>query len=373
MKIKGSDLSWNRAVGGIAESESWANGGKGGINVTIDSIAKDSVKIEAYGGLHVVKPDQPLTFNFSIIITPVKGDYPHTIEGKTEHYDKTRIYHVPFGTWKPPLAKDLKADLGVNVEIIHQSNRLNPFINYPFYPSVVTDFIDFIQDAKEVDVKVKTYYTIGQLSNHAVELFAMIGLNGEVINRNLSDVPPSPGGTNETSDRLTNGMGACLIGNEWLEERLVHNFMGGWFTLNPDSEDASISTDTTSRLMNYYVEGKKFLYDNVGLAWLYYDGLWPSALYNSALGVCPPQTPLKPGSIYMGGLLNMQSFSLLSIPCGHAKGSISRGAPDIGLSPLVRFRLEFLAKCSVETKDPLYLADGVVSYVQTNGGECSSV
>ena len=59
------------------------------------------------------------------------------------------------------------------------------------------------------------YYTIGQLSNHAIELFALAGLNGEVLLRNTSDAPPAP--------RL-GGLGGNLNGNEWLEEHMCGNF-----------------------------------------------------------------------------------------------------------------------------------------------------
>ena len=68
-------------------------------------------------------------------------------------------------------------------------------------------------------------------------------------------------------------MGGTLIGNEWLEEHVVTGFEGGWFTMNPnDNEDASCSTNTTSRLLNFYIAGQQFLFSDVGLAGLYYDG-----------------------------------------------------------------------------------------------------
>merc|ERR1712070_1178289 len=69
------------------------------------------------------------------------------------------------------------------------------------------------------------------------------------------------------------GMGANLSGNEWLLEHMVTGYEGGWFTMNPGmEEDASIGDNATSRFMNYYIEGQKYLYESVGLAGLYYDG-----------------------------------------------------------------------------------------------------
>jgi hypothetical protein len=69
------------------------------------------------------------------------------------------------------------------------------------------------------------------------------------------------------------GMGNGLVANEWLEEHMVRGYEGGWFTMNPgDDEDASIGDDTSSRFLNYYIEGQKWLYDKLKLGGLYYDG-----------------------------------------------------------------------------------------------------
>lgn len=63
------------------------------------------------------------------------------------------------------------------------------------------------------------------------------------------------------------------MGNEWLEEHMVSGYQGGWFTMNPDfDEDASIGDNTTSRFMNYYIQGQQWLFDNLGVGGLYYDG-----------------------------------------------------------------------------------------------------
>lgn len=54
---------------------------------------------------------------------------------------------------------------------------------------------------------------------------------------------------------------------------MVRGYEGGWFTLNPgDEEDASISDNTTSRWLNYYIRGQQWLFKEVGLRGLYYDG-----------------------------------------------------------------------------------------------------
>ncbi len=54
---------------------------------------------------------------------------------------------------------------------------------------------------------------------------------------------------------------------------MVTGYEGGWFTQNPNhNEDASIGDNTTSRFLNYYIEGQGWLYRNIGLGGLYYDG-----------------------------------------------------------------------------------------------------
>ena len=68
-----------------------------------------------------------------------------------------------------------------------------------------------------------------------------------------------------------------MMGNEWLEEHMVHGYKGGWFTMNPGGdEDASIGDDTTSRFMNYYIKGQDWLIANIGIHGLYYDGFCTS-------------------------------------------------------------------------------------------------
>jgi hypothetical protein len=68
-------------------------------------------------------------------------------------------------------------------------------------------------------------------------------------------------------------MGGDLMGNEWLLEHLVEGYQGAWFTMNPGGEeDAAVFNNVTSRFLNYYIEGQRWLYEQVGIAGLYYDG-----------------------------------------------------------------------------------------------------
>lgn len=262
VKLKGPEVAWNQAVGGRSLPSSWSNGGLGGIRFR-ESTPTSTVTLEAYTGPYQIQ--SRIVYNFSISVTPVKGDYVHTAEGKKEHY-RIRHFHVPYGQWDPPDPSTLKKQLGVTTIILHQSNSLNPYIDYPLHPSVTPRLKSYIDRAAQAGVRVKLYFTLGQLSNHAVELFALASLNGEVIVQNTSDLLPPPRSSLQ-------GMGGTLMGNEWLEEHMIRGYESGWFTLNPgNEEDASIMDNTTSRFMNYYVEGQRFLFNEIGVGGLYYDG-----------------------------------------------------------------------------------------------------
>ena len=263
-KLKGLDVKWNEARGGAPPTSSWAQvPNASGFDVSSTGSAVTMAAVSALGPQAL--QSGPLVYNWTVMATPVKGDYQHTAEGKEEHYNGARHFHVPYGEWSPPLPQDLARDLGITTYILHQSNKLNPFINYPYHPSVVPALQAVAADARAAGVRTKLYYTVGQLSNHAPELFALAGLGrGEVLTANAADVPVAP--------RL-GGMGGTLMGNEWLEEHMVSGYAGGWFTQNPGGEeDASVGDNTTSRFMNFYIAGQGWLYNNVGIGGLYYDG-----------------------------------------------------------------------------------------------------
>ena len=131
----------------------------------------------------------------------------------------------------------MNSKLNITTFIIHQSDSLNPYIDYPFHPNILPSLEEFVRNAEKCNVGVQLYYTVGQLSNHAVELFALSGMNGEILLRNEDNSPPPPGPvdiTNTARRRL--GMGGNLSGNEWLINHMRSGYEGGWFTMNPVRE-----------------------------------------------------------------------------------------------------------------------------------------
>lgn len=289
LKLKGEEDEWNSANPIEAPMpRSWAGlgGNSGGIRVEIANNAPESVSISAFTGPTRLQT-LPLVFNFSLVATPTKGDYTHSEEGKREHYHRSRHYHVPYGRWVPPDPCNITSfDLPQPTTLIlHQSNRLNPYINWPFHPNIEPELAKYVHRANKCGVAVKMYYTVHELTNHCVELFAFLSMNGEVLLHRKNDVPPLPGpgslfstsaikrASSKRQMRRNLGQGGDLKGNEWLLEHLVTGYEGAWYTNNPGfEEDAAIFDNVTSRFLNYYISGQKYLYDQIGLAGLYYDG-----------------------------------------------------------------------------------------------------
>ena len=119
-------------------------------------------------------------FLFDFIFTPS-----HPLDLKRQYAQ--RYIQVGYGGQQYATPASLKAR-GANVITLHQGisgvfngTMVNPYINYPFVPATVDFMENYTQQAHALDVVVKFYYTIRELSNHAVELFALKALQGEVL------------------------------------------------------------------------------------------------------------------------------------------------------------------------------------------------
>lgn len=85
--------------------------------------------------------------------------------------------------------------------------------------------------------QVKLYYTVRELSSHAVELWALRALGGEIVIRSRG--------------RAT--------GHVWLREHLRENYTAAWHEVLASGEvDAAVQTPAfTSRWDNYWIEGPR--------------------------------------------------------------------------------------------------------------------
>jgi hypothetical protein len=216
-----------------AHPASWYNNNKGGFRIERDA---RTIKAVVYSGERSLKAGEELTFEWSMLITPVKD-----VNYKSQFTD--RYFHN--GLHPMPVDEDLAS--GVKIVNLHHASNYNPHINYPF---VAVDSMKwFVDKMHEKGQKVKIYYTIRELTNYTTELWALRSLGDEIL------------GT---------GKGG---GYSWLREHLIDGYRPQWYQHFTDkSADASIvNAPGDSRWYNYYIEGLAWLIKNVGIDGLYLD------------------------------------------------------------------------------------------------------
>ncbi|MBI5010869.1 MAG: hypothetical protein HZB98_14735, partial [Bacteroidia bacterium] len=179
----------------------WYNEDKGGFIINKDLKA---VKAVVHSGKRVMKSGEKLEFEWSLIITPVKK-----INYKSQFTD--RYYHKG----KDPLPPDSDLSAGIKVINLHHANNYNPYINYPFI--AVDSMKWFVNQMHNKGQKVKIYYTIRELTNHATEIWALRSLGDEILAYGR------------------NG------GFPWLREHLVNGYNPQWYHHFTDKNtDASV-------------------------------------------------------------------------------------------------------------------------------------
>jgi hypothetical protein len=230
-KLKGPTDTWDiyNLTAGVPAT--WGNQGHGGCQVR--EVDTDTVLVRAFTGARQFKAGEPLELRFGLLITPVKPLDP-------AHWDQ-RYYHDYV-----PAKKAIEN--GANIINIHHGNPLNPNINYPFIEA--PQLREYVSQAHEAGVRVKIYYTVRELSTYLPELWALRSLGHEVFN---------------------DGGGG---GSSWLREHLGNHYGPAWHHLFADGEvDGAIGTAGLSRWHNYYLEGLRWLIENVGVDGLYLDGI----------------------------------------------------------------------------------------------------
>jgi hypothetical protein len=219
---------------------SWENGGRG--SCTFRAYGRTGVR--AYGngrpgagtylvtcssGERTMAAGDTLYFDLRLLLTPF-----HTLDTRAQW--TTRYYH----SYKPI---DTVRAAGANTINVHHATAINPYINYPFLrPDAMRAYID---SAHAAGMRVKIYYTVRELTNHAPEFFMLRSLGGEVF-------ASGPGG-----------------GHAWLQEHVVRDYITGWVV--PDLKDIALVTSGISRWHNFYVEGLDWLVRHVGIDGLYLD------------------------------------------------------------------------------------------------------
>ncbi|WP_051620703.1 glycoside hydrolase domain-containing protein [Paenibacillus sp. UNC451MF] len=233
----------------ITVPDSWHNQGKGGVTLLRQ---ERNVLFRAYSGERIVDRGEELHFQFDLMITPLKtidmlghwnNRYYHRLEGK-----------ALMNTWQAAAEAS-----GANIINVHHGAEAHPYINYPFLE--VENLKQFVEEAHDKDLKVKLYYTVREMSDHMVELKALRSLGDEIF--------PHPNPAVTTS--LWQGDAAA-----WVREHLGDDVIPAWkheFKVGKHAGeiDAAILTDGTSRMVNYYLEGLKWLAEQVGIDGIYID------------------------------------------------------------------------------------------------------
>jgi hypothetical protein len=209
---------------------SWSNDGHGGCS--LDDRNSETTLLRCYSGPRRMQPGETLYYNFKLLLTPFKPV-------DTGAHWHNRYYHKG-----DPPPSEVKAT-GANVINIHHGTSINPYLNYPFLRQ--QEMKAYIDEAHSLGMKVKIYYTVRELSDHAPEMFALRSLGHEIF-------VPGAGG-----------------GYSWLQEQLGSDYIAGWCV--PTELDATIINSGASRWHNYYVEGIQYLAKNVGIDGIYLDDL----------------------------------------------------------------------------------------------------
>ena len=142
---------------------------------------------------------------------------------------------------------------------------VNPYINWPFVPEVVELMANYSQQCKALGMRVKFYYTVRELTNHAVELFALKALAGEIMSDDSPYTIPQKGYCQEWD---------CHGGSSYLHTHLVNEYVPCWQqSLSNGAHDAAVCDSGVSRWFNYYAQGA---YQSVQrpphMSGIYYDG-----------------------------------------------------------------------------------------------------
>ena len=228
------------------DGKDWRNEGKGGCN--FKSLEKECI-LTAYNGERILKKGDRMEFHFALMITPFK-----TLDNR--HW-KERYYQDYF-----TIDSSLAIIKGATIMNIHQGNKYNPYINYPFLAT--SKLKPFVDNVKKHNIRVKLYYTVRELSVYLPELWALRQLDNEIF---------TASGIKELSDTIPGSRYSLIDGHPWLFEHLRTNYNPAWHTLPSEDRDwdFAIGTQYLSRWHNYYIEGLHWLAENIGIRGLYLD------------------------------------------------------------------------------------------------------
>lgn len=231
----------------IKPETTWDNHGSG--SITAKRLPNET-QVCASTGAFRLKKDEPRKFRFQIHITPFSAvDYKANF--------RTRYYHTQdMNRPADEIVSDAKRN-GMNYIIVHHGNIYHPYINYPFI--AVDAMRELVNKAHAAGIGVKYYYTIREHGNHMAEVFVYKSFGDEIIYRKKRE------GFSWQDGKA-----------EWLSTYFGDEIIPAWRVLYEDGpyrgdHDISFLVHPDSRLENYYIEGLKWLVEEIGIDGIYID------------------------------------------------------------------------------------------------------
>lgn len=268
-------------------SDSWDHGGTGRIELRR---TRRGGELRAFGGAFDLAEGDEATFRFQIHFTPFGA------------FDKHRAYGVRY-YHSNRLPDDLEkvvstaARKGLNCIVVHHGNLTHPFINYPFIETERMKKLVALAHARGIGVKF--YYTVREHSNHMAEIFAYKALGDEILLRQKSV--------------------GCAYGwkegkSDWLKTYFGDDIVQAWRVLYKKGKykgdhDIAMLCRPDSRLDNYYIEGLRWLIDEIGIDGIYIDD---TALDRTTLERARKALDVK------GGLIDMHMWNHEEARAGQA-------------------------------------------------------
>ena len=231
---------------------SWGGAGAAGQNSSLmgANITNSSSAVVAtiFSGARTLSGKAaPTQFLFDLMVTPA-----HSLD-LSRHWD-SRYVQVGYGLdYAPPATFQSEGatviTLHQGIGGLHNKTMVNPYINYPFIPEIVDFMENYTSISHALGIQVKFYYTIRELSHHAVELFALKALQGEVILDEDPYTEPQKGYCHDWD---------CHGGIAYLHEHVIDDYVYCWQqNLMSEEWDGAVCDIGTSRWFNYYLEGIK--------------------------------------------------------------------------------------------------------------------
>lgn len=238
----------------IGLPESWDNHGKGGCRITREA---DGLHFVAFTGERTLKKGESVTFRYALLPSPL---FPLNSDAHwRDRYDHPGEKSL-----------DLESSVagGATVVNLHQGERYNRYINYPFCED--EPLKKEIQKAHEMGLRYKLYYTVRELTTHAAEFWVIRSLGNEILMQGhsfrVAEHFIDEFFNQDTSNPSTGG--------PWVCEHLPEGYVPAWQTIFKDKDyDCSVATVGLSRWHNYYLEGLRWLVGELDADGIYLDGV----------------------------------------------------------------------------------------------------